>query len=60
MEAGEKLKETNEQLFFKYLPTIMKGNVPTYPYKLTEGITDDRQGMLIIRNEKILELIKGD
>jgi hypothetical protein len=45
---------------FLYLPTVMKGNVPVYPYKLQEGITDDRHGMVIINNEKILEIIKGE
>jgi DNA mismatch repair ATPase MutS len=59
MEAGKSLQESNDHLFFKYLPTVMKGNVPTYPYKLTDGITDDRQGMIIIQNEKVLEIIKG-
>jgi len=55
-EAGEKLSE-NSQLFFQYLPTIMKGHAPTYTYKLKEGITDDHHGMIIIQNEKILEII---
>ena len=36
----------------------MKGNVPTYPYRLEEGITDDRHGMLIINNERILEMLE--
>ncbi|MDD7886260.1 hypothetical protein [Flavivirga sp. 57AJ16] len=60
MEAGEALRKTNNKLFFKYLPTIVKGNVPTYTYTLHEGITDDRQGMMIIQNEKILDIINGN
>ena len=60
MEAGEILKKTNKYLFFKYLPTIIKGKVPTYPYTLEDGITDDCQGMMIIENERILEIINGD
>ncbi len=59
MEVGEKLREDNRKILFKYLPTVMNGNVPTYTYKLTDGITDDRQGMIIIRNEKILETINN-
>jgi hypothetical protein len=35
----------------------MEGHLPTYPYILEEGITDDRHGMIIIKNEKILEMI---
>jgi len=42
---------------FTYMPTIMEKSVPRYTYKLENGITEDRQGMIIIRNEKILELI---
>ena len=58
-EAGLDLKKNNH-LFFQYLPTVMQGNVPTYTYKLKEGITDDRHGMLIIKNEKILEIINSN
>jgi DNA mismatch repair protein MutS len=57
MEAGETLRKSNNRLFFKFLPTIMKGHVPTYPYILEDGITDDRHGMIIIKNEKILDII---
>ena len=59
IEAGEFLQGINGNLFFKYLPTVMKGNVPTYPYMLEDGITDDRHGMIIIKNEKIVEIING-
>jgi len=58
IEVGEALKgRSNVQ--FVYMPTIMDGNRPRYPYRLEQGITEDRQGMMIIRNEGILELI-GD
>lgn len=60
MEAGETLKERCNNMQFLYLPTVMRGNVPVYPYKLQQGITDDRHGMVIINNEKILEIIKGE
>jgi len=33
----------------------MNGKIPEYTYTLEEGITDDRHGMVIIRNEGILE-----
>ncbi len=59
MEAGQTLQKSNDRLFFKYLPTVMKGAVPTYPYKLADGITDDRHGMIIIENEGILDIIEG-
>jgi DNA mismatch repair protein MutS len=56
IEVGEALKSFHN-IRFGYMPTIMNGNMPTYPYTLTEGITSDRQGMLIIENEKILEAL---
>ncbi len=59
MEAGETLRASNKKLFFKYLPTIMAGHIPTYPYILEDGITDDRHGMIIIKNEGILEIINS-
>jgi DNA mismatch repair ATPase MutS len=58
IEVGHTLKADCNNLQFSYLPTIMEGNVPRYPYTLTGGITDDRHGMLIIENEKILDLIQ--
>ena len=35
----------------------MEGVPLRYTYKLQAGITEDRQGIMIIRNEGILELI---
>jgi hypothetical protein len=35
----------------------MEGNLPVYTYKLEQGITADRHGMIIINNERILEII---
>lgn len=58
IEVGEALKENSGNIRFQYMPTVMKGTTPTYTYQLKEGITEDRQGMMIIENEGILELIK--
>jgi DNA mismatch repair protein MutS len=57
IEVGEALKQECDNLQFAYMPTIMEGSIPRYPYTLTTGITNDRHGMLIIENERILELI---
>ncbi|MDD2425960.1 MAG: DNA mismatch repair protein [Bacteroidales bacterium] len=57
MEAGVTLRENHKNIQFKYLPTIMKGNTPVYTYTLDDGISDDRHGMRIINNEKIIETI---
>ncbi|HVU94335.1 MAG TPA: hypothetical protein VHE34_03885 [Puia sp.] len=58
VEAGEDLRQ-QENIFFNYLPTRMNGHVPEYTYTLEQGITDDRHGMIIIRNEGILETLKN-
>lgn len=60
MEAGETLKEKGNNMQFLFLPTIMKGKVPVYPYKLELGITNDRHGMVIIENEKIIKIINNE
>lgn len=57
MEAGEVLRKDCENIRFLYLPTRMKGTVPIYTYRLERGITDDRHGMVIIRNEGILQML---
>lgn len=58
IEVGGQLKNRNN-IQFNYMPTILKGSVPHYTYQLKEGITEDRQGMMIIKNEGIIEMI-GD
>jgi DNA mismatch repair ATPase MutS len=55
IEVGEALSAGAIQ--FSYLPTVMEGHIPRYTYRLAEGITNDRHGMMIIENEKILELL---
>lgn len=57
MEAGEQLQKEPLSIKYQYLPTEMKGNVPVYPRILREGITADRQGMIIIQNEGILDML---
>jgi DNA mismatch repair protein MutS len=56
IEVGEALKGRSN-IKFAYMPTVMEGSRPRYTYKMQEGITEDRQGMMIIQNEGILEMI---
>lgn len=56
IEVGAALQEFNN-VQFAFLPTVMEGSKPRYTYRLQEGVTEDRQGMMIIRNEGILEMI---
>ncbi len=59
IEAGHTLAAGGGNLQFVYMPTsISQSGKPTYQYRLTHGITDDRHGMIIIQNEKILEIIE--
>ena len=56
IEVAQELKDlTNVQ--FNFMPTILENNIPRYTYHLQEGITVDRQGMMIIENEGIIDLI---
>lgn len=59
IEAGETLRERCDNIYFVNLPTIMEGRQPKYTYKIAEGITSDRHGMIIINNEGILEILKN-
>ncbi|QEC42425.1 MutS-related protein [Pseudobacter ginsenosidimutans] len=58
VEAGEQLMQ-NPKIGVRYLPTRMNGHTPEYTYKLENGITEDRHGMIIINNEGILEILKN-
>jgi DNA mismatch repair ATPase MutS len=58
VEAGEELRR-QPTIGFQYLPTRMNGHTPEYTYTLEQGITEDRHGMIIIRNEGILETLKN-
>ena len=60
IEVGEALGKVCNNVQFSFLPTVMKDGVPTYPYVLASGITSDRQGMIIIENEKIVDIIKAN
>jgi len=56
VEAGADLQQINN-IDFLYLPTRMNDHMPEYTYTLEKGITDDRHGMIIIRNEGILDIL---
>jgi DNA mismatch repair protein MutS len=58
IEAGEVLRKRCDNIGFLFLPTRMEGTQPVYTYQLESGITDDRHGMVIIRNEGILDILE--
>jgi len=59
IEAGELLKTKCSNIRFVYLPTRMEQQQPVYTYRLEEGITADRHGMIIINNEGIIPILKS-
>jgi DNA mismatch repair ATPase MutS len=48
-----------ENINFRYMETIFEDTNPVNSYKLKEGITEERLGMWIVKNEGILEIIKN-
>jgi DNA mismatch repair protein MutS len=58
VEAADELGR-DPLISFWFLPTRMNGHVPEYTYMLEEGVTNDRHGMIIIRNEGILEILRN-
>jgi DNA mismatch repair ATPase MutS len=56
-EAGETLREHCSNMKFVYFPTLMDKGMPRYTYRLQEGISSDRHGMMIIENEGIVEML---
>lgn len=59
IEVAEALQQL-QPIQFLYLPTVLEANIPRYTYRLSTGITTDRQGMTIIENEGILEMMKEE
>ena len=56
MEVADQLR-LSKNIRFGYFHTIIDGKTPVYSYRLHEGVTEERLGMLIIENEKIIEII---
>lgn len=56
VEVGEALTKEAKPIQFRFMPTVMEGNQARYPYVLENGISDDRHGMMIIKQEGILAL----
>ncbi|HMI03995.1 MAG TPA: hypothetical protein VK541_16025 [Pedobacter sp.] len=59
LEAGETLKPQFDNINFCYLPSDIVDGKPVYSYKLQQGISADRHGMVIIDNEGIIDVLKS-
>ncbi|MDA3891113.1 MAG: hypothetical protein PF517_05555 [Salinivirgaceae bacterium] len=56
IEVGKELKHI-KNVEFKCFKSSMEGEVPIYNYKLANGISNERLGLTILKNEKIIEII---
>jgi DNA mismatch repair protein MutS len=57
IEVADKLKD-RDSIFFNYFEANLVNNVPNYNYQLKEGVTDERIGMYILNQEKVIETIE--
>ncbi len=58
MEVADQLRAIGN-IRFGYFHTTIDEKTPVYSYRLREGVTEERLGMLIIENERIVEIIQA-
>jgi len=56
-EIGEELKQF-PNISFKYFETSVKDDQLEFSYQLKEGISNDRLGYLILKREKVVEMLE--
>jgi len=56
-EIGEELK-TYPNIVFKYFETDVKDDQLNFSYQLREGISNDRIGYVILKREKVVEMLE--
>ena len=57
-EIGEELKQY-PNISFKYFETEVKDDQLAFSYQLKEGISNDRLGYLILKREKVVEMLEN-
>lgn len=57
-EIGEELKEY-PNISFRYFETNVKDEQLEFSYQLKEGISDDRIGYVILKREKVVEMLEN-
>lgn len=57
-EIGEDLKKY-PQILFRYFETIVHDDQLEFTYQLQEGISNDRIGYVILKREKVVEMLGG-
>jgi DNA mismatch repair ATPase MutS len=56
-EIGEELKQF-PNISFEYFETTVNGDQLVFSYQLKEGISNDRLGYLILKKEKVVEMLE--
>ena len=56
-EIGEALKKY-PNISFKYFETVVQDDQLLFNYQLKEGISNDRLGYLILKNEGVVDMLK--
>jgi len=57
-EVAEKLGDLSN-IQFKYFDSGLINNMPVYEYSLKSGISHERLGLYIIKNEKIIDILES-
>ncbi len=57
-EVAEKINNLSN-IQFKYFDSKLVNNIPTYDFKLENGISYERLGLYILKNEKIIEILES-
>ncbi|MGH2642474.1 MAG: MutS-related protein [Chitinophagaceae bacterium] len=56
-EIAEGLKNYSN-ISFKYFETFVENETPKFSYQLKDGVSNDRLGFLILKREKVLDLLQ--
>ncbi len=56
-EIADSLKK-HSNISFRYFETTLEKEEPQYSYQLKEGISNDRLGFLILKKERVLDLLQ--
>ena len=57
-EIAKELK-ANSNIDFKYFESSLIDEKPVYSYKIKDGLSEERMGMYILKNEKISEILNS-
>jgi hypothetical protein len=56
IEVASELQK-QDGIIFKYLNSHLNGDTPVYTYKLLDGVSSERLGLLIVKREGIMQII---